>query len=86
MVGKLQDSNTMTLGIIGFERVGTCFADKIYPCVNRIVTHNPKDSTTNMLQELFEECDIISLHIPMSPTNHHLISSDSIAHMKRRPI
>jgi D-3-phosphoglycerate dehydrogenase len=86
VAGKLQDLNTMTLGIIGCGRIGTCFADKIRPFVKQILTHNSKHSTTNTLKEIFEECDIISLHIPMSPINHHLISSDSIAQMKRRPI
>ncbi|CAF4354555.1 unnamed protein product, partial [Adineta steineri] len=65
---------------------GTCFANKIRPVVKQILTHNSKNSTTNTLKEIFEECDIISLHIPMSPSNHHFISSDSIAQMKRRPI
>ncbi|CAF1361169.1 unnamed protein product [Rotaria sordida] len=84
--GKLQELNTMTLGIIGCGRIGTCFADKMRPFVKQILTHNSKDPTTNTLKEIFEECDIISLHIPMSAMNHYLISSDSIAQMKRRPI
>jgi D-3-phosphoglycerate dehydrogenase len=76
----------MTLGIIGCGRIGTCFADKMRPFVKQILTHNPKNLTTNTMEEIFEQCDIISLHIPYSITNHHLISSDSIALMKRRPI
>ncbi|CAF2937236.1 unnamed protein product [Rotaria sp. Silwood2] len=86
VAGKLQELNTMTLGIIGCGRIGTCFADKMRPFVKQILTHNSKNSTTNTLKEIFEECDIISLHIPMSTMNHHLISSDSIAQMKRCPI
>ncbi|CAF3010276.1 unnamed protein product [Rotaria sp. Silwood2] len=31
VAGKLQELNTMTLGIIGCGRVGTCFADKMRP-------------------------------------------------------
>ncbi|CAF3720798.1 unnamed protein product [Rotaria sp. Silwood1] len=86
VAGKLQELNTMTLGIIGCGRIGTCFADKMRPFVKQILTHNSKTPTTNTLKEIFEECDIISLHIPMSTMNHHLISSDSIAQMQRRPI
>jgi D-3-phosphoglycerate dehydrogenase / 2-oxoglutarate reductase len=86
VAGKLQELNTMTLGIIGCGRIGTCFADKMRPFVKQILTYNSKNSTTNTLKEIFEECDIISLHIPISTMNHHLISSDSIAQMKRRPI
>jgi len=84
--GKLKDLNTMTLGIIGCGRIGTCFADKMRPFVKTILTHNQKYPTTNTIGEIFEQCDIISLHIPHSSANHHIISSDSIAQMKLCPI
>jgi D-3-phosphoglycerate dehydrogenase len=86
IAGKLRNLNTITLGIIGCGRIGTCFADKIRPFVKEILTHNSKDPTTNTLKEIFEQCDIISLHIPYSSANHHLISSETIAQMKRQPI
>ncbi|CAF3385508.1 unnamed protein product [Rotaria sp. Silwood2] len=84
--GNLKELNAMTLGIIGCGRIGTYFADKMRPFVKQILTHNSKDLTTNTLKEIFEECDIISLHIPMSTSNYHLISYESIAQMKRCPI
>jgi D-3-phosphoglycerate dehydrogenase len=86
VAGKLQSLDTMSLGIIGCGRIGTCFADKMRPFVKNILTHNPKNPTTNTMEEIFEQCDIISLHIPYSSANHHLISTDSIAQMKHRPI
>jgi len=84
--GKLRNLNEMTLGIIGCGRIGTCVADKMRPLVNKILSHNPKNRTTNTVAEIFEQCDIISLHIPYTQANHHFISSDSIAQMKRHPI
>jgi D-3-phosphoglycerate dehydrogenase len=84
--GKLKHLNTMTLGIIGCGRIGTCFADKMRPFVKEILTHNSKNPTTNTMKEIFEQSDIISLHIPYSSANHHLISSETIAQMKRQPI
>jgi D-3-phosphoglycerate dehydrogenase len=86
VAGTLKNLNTMTLGIIGCGRIGTCFADKMRPFVKTILTHNPKNPTTNTIREIFEQCDIISLHIPYSSANHHIISSDSIAQMKLCPI
>jgi len=86
VAGKLKDLNTMTLGVIGCGRIGTCFADKMRPFVKKILTHNPKNPTTNTMQEIFEQSNIISLHIPYTSANHHIISSDSIAQMKLRPI
>jgi D-3-phosphoglycerate dehydrogenase len=84
--GKLKHLNTMTLGIIGCGRIGTCFADKMRPFVKEILTHNSKNPTTNTMKEIFEQSDIISLHIPYSSVNHHLISSETIDQMKRQPI
>ncbi|UJR16765.1 hypothetical protein I4U23_003665 [Adineta vaga] len=86
IAGQLRNMDTMTLGIIGCGRIGTCFANKMRPFVKQILTHNPKDSTTSTLKEIFEQCDIISLHIPYTSANHHLISSETIAQMKQRPI
>ncbi|CAF3977645.1 unnamed protein product [Rotaria sp. Silwood1] len=84
--GQLRNLNTMTLGIIGCGRIGTCFANKIRPFVKQILAHNPKDPLTNTMEEIFEQSDIISLHIPYSSANHHLISAETIAQMKRHPI
>lgn len=86
MFGKLNSLNTTTLGVIGLGRIGTSFADKMRPFVKQILIHHSKNPASNTLQEIFEQCDIISLHIPYSSANHHLISSDSIARMTRRPI
>jgi len=36
--------------------------------------------------EIFETCDIISLHLPLSKETHHLISEAAIAQMQRKPI
>lgn len=86
MLGNLRSLNTMTLGVIGCGRIGTSFANKMRPFVKRILTHSSKDSTTNTLEEIYEQCNIISLHIPYSTANHHIISSNSIAQMKLHPI
>jgi lactate dehydrogenase-like 2-hydroxyacid dehydrogenase len=86
VAGKLEDLSTMTLGIIGCGRIGKCFANKMKSFVKQILMHDSKNPTTITMKEIFEECDIISLHIPMSPMNYHLISSYAIDQMKRHPI
>ena len=35
------------------------------------------------LDELFERCDIISLHCPLTDENRHMVNADSIAKMKK---
>ncbi|CAF0797549.1 unnamed protein product [Rotaria sordida] len=88
IVGKdLHSLNTLNLGIIGMGRIGSCFATKMCPFVKQIFSYDPLiPSNCTSIDEIFEQCDIISLHIPLTSTNHHLISSNSINRMKRRPI
>ncbi|CAF3390702.1 unnamed protein product [Rotaria sp. Silwood1] len=88
IAGKdLHSLNTLNLGIIGMGRIGSCFANKMRPFVKQIFSYDPLvPSNCSSIDEIFEQCDIISLHIPLTPANHHLISSNSINRMKRRPI
>lgn len=34
------------------------------------------------MDELLETCDVISLHLPLTPESHHLLNAESIARMK----
>ena len=55
--------------------------------LKQIFSYDPLvPSNCTSIDEIFENCDIISLHIPLTSTNYHLISSDTINRMKRRPI
>jgi D-3-phosphoglycerate dehydrogenase len=83
----LHSLNTLNLGVIGMGRIGSCFATKMRPFVKQIFSYDPfVPSNCASIDEIFEYCDIISLHVPLTSTNHHLISSESINRMKRRPI
>ena len=83
----LHSLNTLNLGVIGMGRIGSCFASKMRPFVKKIFSYDPLiASNCASVNEIYEQCDIISLHIPLTPTTHHLISSDAINRMKRQPI
>ena len=83
----LHSLNTLNLGIIGMGRIGSCFATKMRPFVKKILSYDPvQTSNCVSVNEIFEQCDIISLHIPLTAASHHLISSDAISRMKRQPI
>ncbi|CAF2525031.1 unnamed protein product [Rotaria sp. Silwood2] len=88
ITGKdLHSLNTLNLGIIGMGRIGSCFATKMRPFVKQIFSYDVLvPSTCSSIDEIFDQCDIISLHIPLTPANHHIISSNAISRMKRRPI
>ncbi|CAF4008299.1 unnamed protein product [Adineta steineri] len=83
----LHSLNTLNLGVIGMGRIGSCFANKMRPFVKEIFSYDPIiPSNCTSIDEIYDQCDIISLHVPLTSTNHHLISTDSINRMKRQPI
>ncbi|CAM4760207.1 unnamed protein product [Rotaria magnacalcarata] len=83
----LHSLNTLNLGVIGMGRIGTSFATKMRPFVKQIFSYDPfVPSSCTSIDEIFDQCDIISLHVPLTSTNHHLISTDAFNRMKKRPI
>ena len=88
IAGKdLHSLNTRNLGVVGMGRIGSSFATKMRPFVKQIFSYDPiAPSNCTSLDEIYENCDIISLHLPLTSANYHLISKESIDRMKRRPI
>jgi D-3-phosphoglycerate dehydrogenase / 2-oxoglutarate reductase len=87
--------STLRTGVLGLGRIGRTFAKRIQPFVSEVVGCDPVLSQTQFAdigvgfattQQIFKTCDIISLHLPLSPATHHLINDATIAQMKRKPI
>jgi D-3-phosphoglycerate dehydrogenase / 2-oxoglutarate reductase len=85
----------LRLGVFGLGRIGSEFARKMRIFVKEILCHDPnlskdliesKDARPSSPEEIFSECDIVSLHLPYSPKNHHFISNREIDLMRRKPI
>ncbi len=79
-----------TVGVVGTGRIGTVFAGIMAGFGCRILAFDPTPNPERMppgtthvsLDELFASSDIISLHCPLTPENHHLIDELAIADMK----
>lgn len=78
------------VGIIGMGKIGQAF----YPIIKgfgcKVIAYDPfadqrahPDIQFVSLDELLGQADIISLHCPLTPENHHLINAASIAKMKK---
>lgn len=85
------DIHGKTAGIIGTGKIGQIFAELLSGFGVRILAYDlypnyEAAEKLNMqyvdLQTLFKESDIISLHCPLTPENHHLINAENIALMK----
>lgn len=76
-----------TLGIIGLGRIGKAVAERALAFGMRVIAYDivPQESkgvSMVSLDELFQESDVISLHIPISTETRYLISEESIKKMK----
>lgn len=95
LVGPIRRLRLLTLGLIGFGRIGRRFAEKMRVFTPNIIAYDPllpdaafSDAGVRRaaLDEVLTDSDIISLHSPLVKDNYHLISAESIARMTRRPI
>ncbi|MFA6251569.1 MAG: D-glycerate dehydrogenase [Candidatus Paceibacterota bacterium] len=87
------DLKGKTIGLIGAGQIGTEVAKMLHygfgsnviysdiaPNVQLEKVTGPTRKTT---QEILEEADIISLHVPLLPSTYHLINKESLATMKK---
>lgn len=78
-----------TLGIIGYGRIGAAFHRKCSTLgFARTLVHDsnvhelPFGAEHVELDELIEQADVISLHVPLRPSTQHIISRERIARMR----
>ena len=78
-----------SFGIIGLGHIGqrvatiaNAFGMRVYAFTSKSENDLPCYVEKRSLTELFSECDVISLHCPLTPDTHHLISSQTLQMMK----
>lgn len=78
-----------TLGIIGFGRIGQRLGELAAAFKMNILAHSRSRSAETTYpfnwastDEILEKSDIVSLHCPLTPETHGMISTESIAKMK----
>ena len=78
-----------TVGIIGYGHTGPAFAKLLKAlgckvlCYDRYRQHYGDENATEVsLEELFAQCDVISLHINYLPENHYFINKKLIDEVK----
>jgi D-lactate dehydrogenase len=84
------DLHGRTIGIIGTGKIGTVAAQIMMGFGCKVIAYdpfpNPQCEVIGVqymeLSQLFSQSDIITLHCPLTPENHHLINKEAIAQMK----
>ena len=78
-----------TFGIIGLGNIGQrvaaiahAFGMRVYAYTSKSEDQLPSYVEKKSMEELFSECDVISLHCPLTPDTRHLINSQTLQMMK----
>ena len=79
-----------TIGIIGYGNMGSSFAEKLSGFKCNVISYdkyktNYSDKYTRevTLEEVFENADIISLHVPLTEETHYMVNTDFIQSCKK---
>ncbi len=81
-----------TVGIIGLGHIGRRVARLCQAFEATVIAHDPyatqvPDGVTLLpLEQLLTKADIITLHLPYSPSTHHLLNTQALAAMKPEAI
>ena len=92
--GPLQRGSTLTLGILGFGRIGGRMAQLSRPCFGRVMACDPylddaafPDFVQRVdLDTLFRASDVLSLHVPLNDETRHVVNGRTLGLMKRGAI
>jgi len=85
---KLRRLSTLTVGVVGFGRIGRMTAAKLSGLGANVLATDPYAASTDVisvvdLEELLPASDVVILHAPLTPTTHHLIGADALARMRK---
>ena len=86
----LVELDDLTMGIIGFGRIGKATADIARAFGMRVIANDTGKTKSNSdwvkivdQETIFRESDVVSLHCPLTPDNKHFINSTKINLMKK---
>lgn len=79
----------LTMGVIGFGRIGRATARLALAFDMKVMVYDvvapgdlPAGCVTAGLDDLFRECDVVSLHCPLTPETNEIVNAERIALMK----
>ena len=84
-----EELQNLTVGIVGMGRIGKAVAKCLsgFGCPIIAYTNHPNEETRALaeevsLEELYGRADIITLHLPLTEQNYHMIDQQAISGMK----
>ncbi|MGO1544057.1 MAG: C-terminal binding protein [Gulosibacter sp.] len=80
--------SSLTLGIVGYGKIGALVARYARPMFGRVIAYDPFRSEADenaelvSLDEVLETADVVSLHMPLTPDTEGMIGAAEIARMR----
>ena len=90
--GRLSRLRGQTFGLMGFGRIGRSVAARALAFGFRVIAHDPHMPAATLQaygvahatwDEVIESSDVLSLHIPMTDANRHMIDAHALSRMKK---
>ena len=79
-----------TIGVIGFGNMGSAFVQRLAGFGVQVLVYDKYKEVENgpyfkkaAMEELFENCDVLSLHIPLTDETHYLVNDAFIRRFKK---
>jgi D-3-phosphoglycerate dehydrogenase / 2-oxoglutarate reductase len=91
-LGELFVLNEMTVGVVGFGRIGRAVAERLKPFRCKVVVFDPvvdaatvkaAGCTPVSFDELLKTSDLVTLHCPSNEKTKQMINAQSLAKMKK---
>lgn len=81
--------NCLTIGVIGYGRLGQMYADYCKAFGSRVLVYDPYKKVENKtieqvesLQEMLSVADVVALHVHVTPETEGMIDATLLEHMK----
>jgi phosphoglycerate dehydrogenase-like enzyme len=86
--GPPGDLDGGTIGIIGFGRIGRRVGELAAAFGMRVLAYDPfapppAEMACDDLDELVAASDVLTLHVPLTPENHHMVNAEFLARTKK---
>jgi len=89
--GTIRRASDMTLGVVGMGRIGKRYAALARDCFARVIAYDPYiiDGDFPLFvkrvthDQLFEQADVVSLHVPLNDETRGMVGAPQLARMKR---
>ena len=85
-----RELRSLTVGVIGTGKIGAAVIRNLsgFGCKILAYAHHPDPSLSGLaeyvdLDRLYAQSDIVTLHVPLTQANYHMIDAGTLAKMKR---